>query len=170
MIHPLTWITARDHRLMGRVERWRLPRAIRWSMISATRAGDGWLWYALAVFLMFAGGEQRYRALAASTLAMGVGVAVFSSLKRICKRPRPRFAALTAPDMFSFPSGHTITAFAISVSLFHYYPAASPALLTAAAAIAASRILLGMHYPSDVAAGAVIGSALGYGGYLVIGL
>ena len=103
------------------------------------------------------------------------GVVLFTVLKRVCRRPRPRFAFLrpegapAPPDIFSFPSGHTITAFAMAVSLFHYYPAAAPALLFAAANIGASRVLLGMHYPSDVAAGALIGTGLGYAAFLLVG-
>ena len=48
-IHPIHWISHRDHLVMGRVERWRLPRALRLWMIYVTRCGDGWLWYALVL-------------------------------------------------------------------------------------------------------------------------
>ena len=72
------------------------------------------------------------------------------------------WADLLPPDQFSFPSGHTITAFAVAVSLSMYYPEMLPGLLFCAVSIAVSRILLGMHFLSDVLAGAAIGSALGY--------
>lgn len=173
----INWISHRDHLMMGRVERWRLPRAIRLWMIYSTRCGDGWLWYALVLLVFLEGGEARYRASTAATLAVIWGVVLFSVLKRICKRPRPRFACLRVddgfpvpPDIFSFPSGHTITAFAMAVSLFHYYPAMTPILLFAACSVAASRVLLGMHYPSDVVAGALIGTGLGYSAYLLVGI
>jgi undecaprenyl-diphosphatase len=64
------------------------------------------------------------------------------------------------PDQFSFPSGHTITAFAVAISLGAFYPALALGLVFCAVSVAVSRILLGMHFLSDVLAGAVIGSAL----------
>ena len=70
------------------------------------------------------------------------------------------WATLLPPDQFSFPSGHTITAFAVAISLSHFYPELSFALIFCAISVAASRILLGMHFLSDVVAGAVIGALL----------
>jgi undecaprenyl-diphosphatase len=67
----------------------------------------------------------------------------------------------TPPDKFSFPSGHTITAFAITIALGTCYPAFQFPLLVVAASIGLSRIVLGMHYLSDVIAGAFLGSTLG---------
>jgi undecaprenyl-diphosphatase len=64
------------------------------------------------------------------------------------------------PDQFSFPSGHTITAFAVAVTLGMFYPAMLPALLFCAFCIAASRVLLGMHFLSDVIVGALLGTGL----------
>jgi undecaprenyl-diphosphatase len=66
------------------------------------------------------------------------------------------------PDQFSFPSGHTITAFAVAVSLSLFYPELAAGLFFCALSVAASRILLGMHFLSDVLAGAAIGTALAY--------
>ena len=71
------------------------------------------------------------------------------------------WATLLPPDQFSFPSGHTITAFAVAVSLSMFYPALLVGLLFCAVSVAASRILLGMHFLSDVLAGAAIGTAAG---------
>jgi undecaprenyl-diphosphatase len=68
---------------------------------------------------------------------------------------------LLPPDQFSFPSGHTITAFAVAVSLSSFYPNLTMGLLFCAISVAASRILLGMHFLSDVLAGAAIGAGLG---------
>ena len=72
------------------------------------------------------------------------------------------WATLLPPDQFSFPSGHTITAFAVAVSLSMFYPSLTVGLLFCAVSVAASRILLGMHFLSDVLAGAVIGTTLAY--------
>ena len=136
-------------------------------MIAATRGGDGWLWYAVSSLVLGFGGAERFRALLAAVLAVGSGVGLFLGLKRTFKRRRPCamephcWATLLPPDHFSFPSGHTITAFAMAVSLGTFYPALLPGLLFCAASIAASRILLGMHFLTDVLAGAALGTTLG---------
>jgi undecaprenyl-diphosphatase len=170
----LHWLSAGDHRLMRRVNRWTPPRWMRLWMVAATRGGDGWLWYGVGAAVALDGGPARFRALLAAVLAVSVGIALFLSLKRICGRKRPcalephSWATLLPPDQFSFPSGHTITAFAMALSLGAFYPVMLPGLLFCAFSVALSRILLGMHFLSDVLAGAAIGSALGYAGALLL--
>jgi undecaprenyl-diphosphatase len=136
-------------------------------MICATRGGDGWLWYALGAMLLLFGGEQRFVAVGAAGLAAATGIALFLKLKRATRRKRPSephcWACLLPPDQFSFPSGHTITAFAVSMSLAAFYPELGIGLLFCAISVAASRILLGMHFLSDVLAGATIGALLAIG-------
>ena len=137
-------------------------------MVAATRGGDGWLWYGVGAAVALDGGPERFHALLAAVLAVSAGIASFLALKRTCGRKRPcalephSWATLLPPDQFSFPSGHTITAFAMAVSLSAFYPVMLPGLLFCAFSVALSRILLGMHFLSDVLAGAAIGSALGY--------
>jgi undecaprenyl-diphosphatase len=163
------WVEAGDHRLMRQVNQWRPPRWLRLWIIAATRGGDGWLWYAMAVVVVMAGGSERFQALAAAATAVGLGIALFLKLKSAFGRKRPCalephcWATLLPPDQFSFPSGHTITAFAVTAALGAYYPAMLPGLFFCAASVAASRILLGMHFLSDVIAGAALGTLLGYG-------
>lgn len=162
------FIATRDHRLMRKVNRWAAPRWVRHWMVCATRGGDGWLWYLMALAVLLFGGESRFEALAACGLAAGSGIALFLWLKRATGRKRPcaiephAWATLLPPDQFSFPSGHTITAFAVAISLSSFYPSLLAGLLFCAISIALSRILLGMHFLSDVLAGATIGIGLGY--------
>jgi undecaprenyl-diphosphatase len=162
----LDFISHRDHNLMRRVNRWPAPRWIRVWMLCATRGGDGWLWYALGLVLLLFGGEDRFRAVGAAALAAGMGITIFLQLKKGIGRKRPCaiephcWATLLPPDQFSFPSGHTITAFAVAVSLGRFYPELAIGLLFCAVSVATSRILLGMHFLSDVLAGAAIGSLL----------
>src|SRR5690606_8634840 len=85
----LEYINQRDHRLMRRVNRWSAPRWIRLWMICATRGGDGWLWEALGIALLLFGGEYRYRAVASSSLAIGIGIVAFLAMKRLTGRRRP---------------------------------------------------------------------------------
>ncbi|MEZ5400324.1 MAG: phosphatase PAP2 family protein [Bryobacteraceae bacterium] len=172
----LSYINAGDHFLMRRVHGWRAPRWIRLWMICATRGGDGWLWYLLGAILLLVGGDHRFAAVGASTMAAAVGIGVFLSLKRLTGRKRPCaiephcWATLLPPDRFSFPSGHTITAFAVIVPVSLYYPDLFWGLFFVALSVAVSRVLLGMHFLSDVLAGAVLGAGLGYAAYrLVVG-
>lgn len=137
-------------------------------MICATRGGDGWLWYAMALAILLFGGPQRWQALAAAGMATGTGSIIFLFLKRKTGRRRPCaiaphcWATLLPPDQFSFPSGHSITAFAAAISFGLYYPGLMPGLLFCAFSIAISRVLLGMHFLSDVVVGCGLGTMLGY--------
>jgi undecaprenyl-diphosphatase len=164
----LSFIATRDLDLMRRIHRWRAPRWVRVWMLCATRGGDGWLWYAMGLVILLFGGPLRLLAVASAGLAAGAGILVFLFLKKKTGRKRPCaiephcWATLLPPDQFSFPSGHTITAFSVAVSLSLFYPSLMIGLLFCAASIAVSRVLLGMHFLSDVLAGALIGTGMGY--------
>jgi undecaprenyl-diphosphatase len=166
-------IESRDHRLMRRVHRWRAPKWIRVWMIVATRCGDGWLWYLLGAILLLFGGPQRFLAVGSAATAVGVGIVLFKLLKNTSHRARPChleahcWCTILPPDRFSFPSGHSITAFAIAICIGLFYPQLQDLLLFIAVCIAASRIILGMHFLSDVVAGSIIGTALGYGAFRI---
>jgi undecaprenyl-diphosphatase len=161
------FIERRDHRLMRRMNRWRAPRWVRLWMILATRMGDGWLWYGLAIMLLIDGGPQKFSAIGSAGMAAVVGIFVFKALKMLSQRPRPCqfephcWSKVLPPDRFSFPSGHTMTAFSIALVVSYFYPALEGPLFFLALSIAVSRIVLGMHFLSDVLAGMVLGVALG---------
>src|SRR6266851_388567 len=141
-----SFITRRDHSLMHRANNWVSPRWVR----------------------IYVGGATRFEALAAAIVASALSALLFMWLKRFTGRRRPCqiephcWATLLPPDHFSFPSGHTMMAFAVAVSLSLFYPALTIGLLFCALSIAMSRILLGMHFLSDVVVGALIGTGLGY--------
>jgi len=167
MKSALALVASGDLRVMQRMNRWQPPRWFRVWMVYATRGGDGWLWYGLGAGMLVGGGDVRWTALASAILAVGIGIGLFLWLKRRIGRQRPCAIAtqswhtLLPPDQFSFPSGHTITAFAVAASVMHFYPALAPALWFCAASVAVSRVVLGMHFLSDVVAGAGIGGLLG---------
>ncbi len=158
---------------MHRIHAWMPPRWVRLWALAATRAGDGWLWAAIGFAVLLSGEPDRLQAAEACLLASGTGIAMFQALKRATGRRRPcevephRWAAVLPPDEFSFPSGHTITAFSIAVTIGLFYPSLLLPLLFVALSIAASRILLGMHFLSDVVAGILIGGSLGYASWLL---
>jgi len=134
-----------------------LLRAVSW-------LGDGALWYLVIIALALAGGTHG-RAIAAQMVLLGAAnLTLYMWVKERIGRPRPFVtcadirACGRALDQFSFPSGHVLHATAFSNVLGFYYPAALWALVPAAVLIALSRVALGLHYPSDVAAGAAIGS------------
>lgn len=167
--HVWGFIERRDHRLMRRMNRWRAPRWIRYWMIIATKLGDGWIWYGLGAILLLYGGPQRFAAVGAAGSAALTGVAVFKILKKLSHRKRPChlephcWSKVLPPDRFSFPSGHTMTAVSIALVVSYYYPWMEGALFFVALSIAISRVVLGMHFLSDVLAGIVLGVALACG-------
>ena len=137
------------------------------SLIS--RLGDGVFWYALMASLALLGGREGARA-ALHLAAVGlVSLALYKALKRWTRRPRPcasdlRIRAWVAPlDEFSFPSGHTLHAVAFTIVSLAYFPWLAWLLIPFAASVGVSRVMLGLHYPSDVLAATGIGSALALG-------
>jgi undecaprenyl-diphosphatase len=162
---------APDNNLMRRVNRWRAPRWVRWWMLLATRAGDGWLWGLIGIAVLLSPDPLRFRAIEASGCAVTLGIVLFHKIKRLVCRARPRdiephcWAHIATRDKFSFPSGHSTTAFAVAMSLGLFYPEIMPLLLILAANVAVSRIVVGMHFLSDVLVGSGAGALLGYAAF-----
>lgn len=160
-------IDAFDAALCLRFNRASRYRAIRALFQVVSRLGDGVFWYALMAVLPFvhgqAGLETSLRMLAAGV----VGLLIYKWLKSKTLRPRPchvhaAIRAGAAPlDQFSFPSGHTLHAVSFAWVACSAFPELAPVLVGMAALIGLSRPVLGLHYPGDVVAGAVIGMLLG---------
>jgi undecaprenyl-diphosphatase len=169
----LSLVVDGDHRIIRRVSRWNPPRPVRAGVLWATYAGNGWLWCLLGAAILAFGGDLRLAAFGAGVTAAVAAVSLFRILKPMAARARPCalyvhcWAELLPPDQFSFPSGHSMTAFAICVPLGLFYPALLAGLLLCAASVAASRVLLGMHFLSDVVAGSALGAILGVGAHAV---
>lgn len=157
------YVSESDVRLSGRIRRWVPPRWFRLWMLGATRFGDGWGWFVVAAALLSAGGPA-YRALVAGSASTALANVVLVFLKRRVRRRRPcedgphPLFSVKPPDEFSFPSGHATNAFAICTVLGVSFPMVAPALALLAVSVAASRVVLGLHYASDVLAGALLGS------------
>ena len=141
----------------------RSPRAY---FALASRLGDGIAWYALMAALVLFDGRAGLFAAAHLAATGAIALALYKGLKHWTKRPRPfatdaRIRAWVAPlDEFSFPSGHTLHAVAFTLVAVAHYPMLGWVLAPFTASIAASRVVLGLHYPSDVLAATAIGSGL----------
>lgn len=133
------------------------------TFVSASRLGDGPLWYVLIALLPLVGGRTG-TACALQMLGVGLlNLSIYRYVKRRTCRPRPFVscpgirACTAALDDFSFPSGHTLHAVSFAIVLGYHFPWAAWIAGPFALLIAASRMVLGLHYPSDVAVGAAIG-------------
>ena len=128
--------------------------------------GDGILWYALMLALLVHGGTEAVPGVLHMISVGVVGTTTYRVLKRGTSRRRPyqvmpAIAAGAVPlDAYSFPSGHTLHAVAFTIVAASYYPTLAGVLAAFTGLTAASRVVLGLHYPSDVAAGALIGCAI----------
>ncbi|MBG6082363.1 undecaprenyl-diphosphatase [Rubrivivax gelatinosus] len=136
-------------------------------LVLCSRLGDAGPWLALGVALaVFGGPTGRHCSLLFAELGLA-NLAIYWVLKRGTRRSRPFDqcpgirACCTVPDRFSFPSGHTLHAVAFGLLLAAFYPAWAPLLAAFALLVALARIVLGLHYPSDVAAGAALGAITG---------
>lgn len=135
--------------------------------------GDPRIWYLLAgagiplSWWLRRIGDDRAREVLFVALALLITWVVVAGLKHLTGRPRPPmfldhgfygflFSA-TAAEFRSFPSGHTACAFALAVTLGHYSRPARQVLFAVAGLIALSRLVLGIHYLSDVVMGAYLG-------------
>jgi undecaprenyl-diphosphatase len=133
---------------------------------AVSRLGDGVAWYALMVALVVFDGIDGLAASAHLAVTGVIALTLYKLLKHWTRRPRPfasdaRIQAWVAPlDEFSFPSGHTLHAVAFTLVALAHYPLLAWALIPFSASVAVSRVVLGLHYPSDVLAATAIGSAL----------
>jgi membrane-associated phospholipid phosphatase len=128
------------------------------------------LWIVTAAGIAVTGGFTGFRAAARGMLSIGTtAVFTYAFAKPLTVRRRPNRELLSIaaarhipmPRTTSFPSGHTAAAFAFAVGASHLRPSLSAPLGVTAALVGYSRIHTGVHYPSDVLAGAVIGVAAG---------
>jgi undecaprenyl-diphosphatase len=144
-------------------------RALRRLFQVVSRLGDGAFWYALMAAMPLIMGRPGWIA-ALQMLGTGaVGLGLYKLLKHRLVRERPYIGLAGIPcamaplDRYSFPSGHTLHAVSFTVLALHHVPALAPVLVPFAVLVAFSRVVLGLHYPSDVIAGAAIGAGLALG-------
>jgi undecaprenyl-diphosphatase len=174
-------LTSTTGRLLAQDLNWclRLNRLTRRSGVQryfarVSRLGDGVFWYLIIALMPLLSPEHGVLAAAHMLIVGGSALLLYRWLKRWSKRPRPlhRHTAIlssVAPlDEFSFPSGHTLHAVSFTYVALLYFPGLAIVLLPFTLSMALSRVVLGLHYPSDVLAATVIGVALGRGSQLML--
>lgn len=159
----LTSVLAWDTRLFHIIFRWNGARLRDRVMLAITRSGDGYVWGVLGLALLLNGSSEAMRCVATGAIAFAIHLPVYKIVKTLVSRPRP-FETLagvknliTVPDRFSFPSGHTASAFLMTTLCANFLPESSYVMIPWSFLIAISRVYLGVHFPLDVTAGAVWG-------------
>lgn len=143
-----------------------------------THLGNGWGQALLVLPGMYFLSRDKFRThFPAMVITAALGGLLVVGAKEVVRRPRPpaHFAAENVsihtpqgePSDYSFPSGHTQTAFSTAGYLSFLFPVLSPIFLLLAALVGVSRVALGVHFPLDVAVGAALGLACAIVGYQI---
>jgi len=160
------WDVVFLHRIFQLEGRRFFSKIIPWISHSA----DGYAYPLLPLIIYLLRPEQTLRFLGAALIAFSLELPLYKLLKNWIKRDRP-FETIAGvrnriipSDRFSFPSGHTAAAVVITVIVGHFFP---PLLIPAAIwalLVGFSRVCLGVHYPTDILAGIVLGFSCGSAG------
>jgi undecaprenyl-diphosphatase len=153
-----------DQRLLLKMRtRGHAPAVERLAILLGRSGNNGGIWVAIGVVLALLDSSNRESWLICAALGP-IAIGVNYLVKLAVRRPRPVLEGLSplggAPSSLSFPSAHATSSFAVATAMTRVEPVAALAFLLAAA-LALGRPYLGMHYPSDVLAGALLGVALG---------
>lgn len=155
-----------ERKLCQRLNQIGASKNIRLFFRVISRLGDGVFWYGLMLLLPLWFGMEGLAMLGHIIVTGLVCVALYSQLKNRLVRQRPYISwqdieAHTAPlDLYSFPSGHTMNAVNFAVLFGYFYPPLLLLVIPFTILVALSRVILGMHYPTDVLVGAALGATI----------
>lgn len=165
----IDWVTRHELPVCVALNRFCWRRGARRFFGAVSRLGDGVFWYCCMGALPLVHGLDGLKAALHMGVAALLGLALYRLLKHRTGRPRPfvgnrdvRLGAVPL-DRFSFPSGHTLHAVGFTAVAVWHFPALAPVLVPFALLVALSRVVLGLHYPTDVVAGAVLGGLVAWG-------
>jgi len=150
-------------------------KLIAWIMPRISHTGNGYYYPLLPLLMYFFSPHKALDFLMAGIIAFMFELPAHLIIKNLVKRDRPCEVLanvnrrITPSDQFSFPSGHTAAAFAIATLVSIQFPILVAPMITWALLVGFSRIYLGVHYPTDILAGIVIGVTSGLGGVMLIG-
>ncbi|HSO70053.1 MAG TPA: phosphatase PAP2 family protein, partial [Arachnia sp.] len=162
----LSELSALDKKLYEAVATTDTPTLDRFFRRLSSAADKSVLWFGIAGVIAVGGGRTGRRAALNGVVSIGLASATANLLgKQLTDRRRPDRAGagvpderhVTMPESTSFPSGHTASAFAFAEGVGSVIPALGLPLRLAAVAVGYSRVHVGVHYPGDVAGGALIG-------------
>lgn len=157
-----------------RINRLGRRAAVRRVFAMISRLGDGLYWLLPGTMLLVMHGESAVADVVRIALTAGVGVLIYKQLKARLVRNRPFVAngeilCGCAPlDQYSFPSGHTLHAVSFTLMFTMVEPKLVLVTVPIALLIAISRVVLGLHYPSDVLVGGIIGATLAFASHALI--
>jgi undecaprenyl-diphosphatase len=175
-----------SHDWLTRLKAWESRLALQFNRANRRRAssalfgaisdlGDGLFWYGLMAAMLVSQGPAALKPVLVMIAAGAACTFTYRWLKSTTSRERPcqqhpGIRVTTLPlDYYSFPSGHTLHAVCFSVVAVSYYPALWWLLLPFTLLVVASRLILGLHYLSDVIAGALIGGTIAFAGLYLAG-
>jgi undecaprenyl-diphosphatase len=150
-------------------------RLISVAMPWISHSGNGYYYPALPLFFYFIKPQIAGPFFLCALLAFALELPLYKILKKRIKRDRPCEVVsgvhqrISPSDQFSFPSGHTAAAFVIATIISHFLPALRMPVYSWALLVGFSRIYLGVHYPTDILAGLVIGIFSAFAGIMVFG-
>ncbi len=169
MLDPIMdWLDRREITIVKRQAEiasrpWLRPLAVMINHLS-----NGWIFAAYGVALLIYQGRSALSIIFTALVALGISHAVYPLIKAYLRRQRPMereygLQSLVPPlDRYSCPSGHCMTATALSIPVAFAVPAVAPVLIGVLLVIGWARIAAAHHYPSDLLLGSLLGSAVAW--------
>ncbi|MGR5238041.1 phosphatase PAP2 family protein [Vibrio alfacsensis] len=172
---PIAIIAKFDLALSRVCLRHRFNRQVAMISKGISHSGDGPLYLALGLLAWLLDKAHGQWFMLAGLLAFTIELPIYWLLKNSVKRRRPEElhaclpAFITPSDRYSLPSGHTAAGFVMATVTSHFYPDLASVAFSWASLIGLSRILLGVHFFTDIIIGALLGSFCGAIAIVILG-